>query len=119
MKITTYSSFRMHVEEYIGKILTNHSVLCVTIRKGKDVVVMSKQDYDGIMETFYLLRSSKNAARILHALEEYDKMQKNILIFLRTNKIKMLHLSLFTIHCQENRCPLKKSSTFILFLPSS
>lgn len=73
MEITTYSSFRQHLKEYLDKIFTNHSAFFVTRTKGEDVVVMSKQDYDSIMETFYLLRSPKNAARILSALEEYNK----------------------------------------------
>lgn len=47
--------------------------LYVTRNKAEDVVVMSKSDYEGLKETLYLLSSPKNAERIYHAIDEYNK----------------------------------------------
>jgi antitoxin YefM len=73
MEITNYSSFRQSLKSYLDKVFSNHSPLFVTRAKGEDVVVMSKADYDSMQETFYLLKSPKNALRLEEALEEYNK----------------------------------------------
>lgn len=39
------------------------------ISKGGDAVLMSKADYDSLMETAYLLRSPANARRLLQSIE--------------------------------------------------
>jgi antitoxin YefM len=40
------------------------------ISKGGDAVLMSKADYDSLMETAFLLRSPANARRLLHSIEQ-------------------------------------------------
>lgn len=47
--------------------------LFVTSASGEDVVVLSKSDYESMQETFYLLQSPKNAARLLKGIEDYEK----------------------------------------------
>lgn len=73
MQITTYSSFRKQLKSYLDKIRDTHSPLFVTRANGDDVVVMSKADYDSLEETFYLLKSPNNAARLLKGIEDYEK----------------------------------------------
>ena len=46
---------------------------CVTSANGEDVVVLSKRDYESMQETFYLLKSPNNAARLLKGIEDYEK----------------------------------------------
>jgi antitoxin YefM len=38
-----------------------------------DIVILSKAEYDGMEETFYLLKSPRNAARLLQGIEEYKQ----------------------------------------------
>lgn len=73
MQITTYSSFRKQLKSYLDKVKDNHSPLFVTRANGDDVVVMSKADYESLEETFYLLKSPNNAARLLKGIEDYEK----------------------------------------------
>lgn len=73
MEITNYSAFRQRLKEYLDKVLTNHTPLFVTRANGEDVVVLSKADYDSMQETFYLLKSPKNATRLLEGIAEYEK----------------------------------------------
>ena len=54
-------------------VFTSHSPLFVTRANGEDVVVLSKADYESMQETFYLLKSPANAARLLRGIEEYGK----------------------------------------------
>lgn len=73
MEITTYSNFRQHLKSFLDKVFTNHSPLFVTRSNGEDVVVMSKTDYESMQETFHLMKSPNNAARLLKGIEEYEK----------------------------------------------
>lgn len=75
MEITNYTSFRQSLKTYLDKVFSNHTPLFVTRAKGEDVVVLSKADYDSMQETFYLLKSPKNAIRLLESLESYEKNQ--------------------------------------------
>lgn len=71
--ITSYSDFRSKLKSYLDDVFKSQSPLFVTRTKGENVVVLSQSDYDSIMETFYLLKSPKNAARLLSAVEEYNQ----------------------------------------------
>ena len=73
MEITNYTSFRQSLKSYLDKVFSNHTPLFVTRAKGEDVVVLSKADYDSMLETFYLLKSPKNALRLTKGLEDYEK----------------------------------------------
>ncbi|WP_254070852.1 type II toxin-antitoxin system Phd/YefM family antitoxin [Pedobacter sp. L105] len=73
MEITTYTAFRQHLKSFLDKVLSSHSPLFVTRANGEDVVVISKADYESMMETFYLLKSPANASRLSEALQEYEK----------------------------------------------
>jgi antitoxin YefM len=73
MEITTYTNFRKHLKTFLDNVFANHTPLFVTRAKGEDVVILSKADYESMQETFYLLQSPKNAARLLSGIEEYEK----------------------------------------------
>ncbi|MBD3629845.1 MULTISPECIES: type II toxin-antitoxin system Phd/YefM family antitoxin [Cyclobacteriaceae] len=73
MEITTYSNFRQHLKSFLDKVFHDRSPLFVTRANGEDVVVMSKTDYESMQETFYLLKSPKNAERLLRGIEEFEK----------------------------------------------
>lgn len=73
MEITNYTSFRQSLKTYLDKVFSDHIPLFVTRAKGEDVVVLSKADYDSMQETFYLLRSPKNALRLEQGLKDYEK----------------------------------------------
>jgi antitoxin YefM len=73
MEITSYTNFRQNLKTFLDKVFTDHSPLYVTRTNGEDVVVLSKSDYESMQETFYLLKSPKNAERLLQGLEEYKK----------------------------------------------
>ncbi|WP_207532863.1 type II toxin-antitoxin system Phd/YefM family antitoxin [Desertivirga arenae] len=73
MQITTYTAFRQHLKSFLDKVLAEHSPLFVTRANGEDVVVLSKSDYERMQETFYLLKSPKNAARLLEGIQELER----------------------------------------------
>ncbi len=73
MQITTYTNFRQQLKSYLDKVRNSHSPLYVTSANGEDVVVLSKSDYESMEETFYLLKSPANAARLLKSIEDREK----------------------------------------------
>jgi antitoxin YefM len=46
--------------------------MLITRSKGKDVVILSKSDFDSMEETFYLLKSPKNAERLLESIKQLE-----------------------------------------------
>ena len=73
MLVTTYTSFRQQLKSYLDKVRINHIPLVVTSAGSDDVVIISKADYESMEETFYLLKSPNNAARLLKSIEDYEK----------------------------------------------
>lgn len=71
--ITTYSDFRQKLKSYLDEVFRSNSTLFVTRTKGENIVVMSESDYESLMETFYLLKSPKNAERLQHAIKQMDQ----------------------------------------------
>lgn len=57
----------------MDKVINGKMPLFVTRSNGQDIVVLSKEDYDGIQETLHLLSSPKNALRLKESIEEFEK----------------------------------------------
>ena len=69
MKTVSYTAARAELADTINEVVRNRTP--VIIRKKKDaVVMMCLDDYEAWAETIYLLRSPKNAKRLLKALKK-------------------------------------------------
>ncbi|SEF78084.1 type II toxin-antitoxin system Phd/YefM family antitoxin [Algoriphagus boritolerans] len=73
MEVTSYSKFRENMKSYLDNVVNDSRPLYVTRTNGEDVVVLSKSDYEGLKQTNYLMRSPKNAERLLEAIKELDE----------------------------------------------
>ena len=67
MAITT-SEARRDLFGLIERVNLDHTEVEITSKRGS-AVLMSKDEYDALVETSYLLRSPENARRLLSALE--------------------------------------------------
>ncbi len=71
------SEFRSKLAKYIDTVAASHKPLFIT--RGKDkpgFVVLSEEDYNSLLEeTNYLLRSPKNAKRLVRSIENIKKGQ--------------------------------------------
>lgn len=54
------------------KVCDDHVPVIITRQTSNPVVMLSLDDYQAMEETAYLLRSSKNAARLAEAIEEIE-----------------------------------------------
>ena len=73
MEITTYTDFRRNMKSYFEKVFNMRAPLFISRPKGHDMVLISKSEYTSMQETFHLLKSPRNAARLLAALEQDKK----------------------------------------------
>ena len=70
MNAITYSHARENLSRTITDVCLNHDPIIIT-KKGTDAVVMiSLEDFESMQETAYLLKSPKNAKRLLEAIEQ-------------------------------------------------
>jgi len=56
----------------MDKVCDDHAPVIITRKAAQSVVMMSLEDYQALEETAYLLRSPKNARRLLESLAELE-----------------------------------------------
>lgn len=69
MDAVNYSYTRQHLTAVMDKVGQDHAPVMITRQKGEPVVMMALADYNALEETAYLLRSPKNALRLMSAME--------------------------------------------------
>ena len=63
----TYSELRANLKAALDRAVEDHVVIVVARARGGDAVLMSREDFESLNETAYLLRSPANAERLLAA----------------------------------------------------
>lgn len=66
---TTYTAARDQLKALMDRVVADREVVMVRRRQGGDVALVAADELEGLLETAYLLRSPRNAARLLSALE--------------------------------------------------
>lgn len=72
MDTITYTSARSNLAKTMEKVCDDHSPVVITRKTAKPVVMMSLEDFEALEETAYLLRSPKNARRLLESVAELE-----------------------------------------------
>lgn len=65
---TTYTQARAKLASLLDEVSVHREVVIIQRRKGEDVAMIAASELSSLMETAYLLRSPKNAERLLTAL---------------------------------------------------
>jgi len=65
---TTYSQARQNLAKLLDEVTKNRETVVIKRRRGESVVMMSEKDASSLIETAHLLRSPRNAARLLGAI---------------------------------------------------
>ena len=65
---TTYSNARANLAKLCDEVVDNQRVVIISRRGRHDVALISADELSGLLETVHLLRSPKNAERLLTAL---------------------------------------------------
>jgi len=69
MTETTYTDLRQRLASVLDRVANDHEVVIVRRRGEKTVALVPADELAGLMETAQLLRSPKNARRLLAALQ--------------------------------------------------
>ena len=72
MDTITYSDVRARLASTMDKVCDDHTPVVITRKNARSVVMMSLEDYQALEETAYLLRSPKNARRLLESVAELE-----------------------------------------------
>ncbi len=65
---TTYSQAREKLASLMDRVTDDREVVIVTRRGGKRVAMIDAAEYEGLLETAHLMRSPRNAERLLLAI---------------------------------------------------
>jgi antitoxin YefM len=75
MNAMSYTEARQTLAKTMENVCNDHEPVIITSKRDKAVVMISLEDYKTMEETNYLLRSPKNAKRLLSSIEELEKGQ--------------------------------------------
>jgi antitoxin YefM len=69
---TTYTALRKGLAGYLDRVTDDREVVIVRRRGARDVAFIAADELSSLMETAYLLRSPKNAERLIASLREVE-----------------------------------------------
>jgi antitoxin YefM len=73
MEVLNYTEFRKNLTKSLNKVNDDADIVLVSRSKGKNVVVMSLEEYNSINETLHLISTNANKKRLDEAIEEMEK----------------------------------------------
>ena len=72
MDAITYSTARAKLADTMDRVCDDHEPIIITRNGEQAVVMMSLDDFKALEETSYLLRSPKNARRLLESIARLE-----------------------------------------------
>ncbi len=72
MDAITYTKARASLAETMERVCEDHAPVIITKKEEHAVVMISLEDYRSMEETTYLLRSPKNARRLLESMAQLE-----------------------------------------------
>ncbi len=73
MTAVNVTRFREKLKDVLESVVNDHEPVIVTRPDGANVVVVSWEDWAGIEETAYLLRSPANARRLAESMRSFEQ----------------------------------------------
>ncbi len=71
MEIVNYTEFRANLKFWLDKVINDVSDVIIKRKGGKDLVIISLDEYNSLKETTYLL-SGKNRDVLLESIQELE-----------------------------------------------
>lgn len=73
---TSYTSLRERLASVLDQVIDEQEVVIVRRRRSKDVALIPADELSSLFETAHLLRSPKNAQRLLTALRRATRSKR-------------------------------------------
>ncbi len=71
MRVISFSDARNQLKSVLDQVVSDADYTIITRRGGDDAVVMSLDQFNGLMETVHLLKSPANAAHLAESIKQY------------------------------------------------
>ncbi|MCL1945583.1 MAG: type II toxin-antitoxin system prevent-host-death family antitoxin [Chitinivibrionia bacterium] len=85
MSAIAYSDLKKNLGFYMDKVIDDSDPLVVTRKNGRNIVLVSADEYDSWTETAYLLSNKANAEHLLESIAQH-----------KSGKIKETNTELYT-----------------------
>jgi len=73
MQAVNYSNARNNLKTIINDVCNNYEPVIITNKNGKNVIMLSLDEYNSIQETMYLLSNSANRDRLLKSIAQVEQ----------------------------------------------
>ena len=71
MNAITYTDLRNNLKTYMDKVIQDHAPLIITRKNKKNVLLISVDEYNSLIETNYLLSSEANAEHLTKSIMQH------------------------------------------------
>jgi antitoxin YefM len=75
MNIVSFSEARTNLKQVCDRVVDDADHTIITRRDAEDVVVMSLESFNSLLETVHLLKSPVNAAHLARSIEQFRQGQ--------------------------------------------
>ncbi len=72
MDAISYTAARQNLAKTMDRVCSDHEPIIITRNNEPSVVMISLEDFNALVETAYLLRSPKNAKRLLESIAQLE-----------------------------------------------
>jgi len=72
MDAISYTAARQNLAKTMDRVCADHAPIIITRSNQQSVVMISLDDFNALEETAYLLRSPKNAKRLLESIAQLE-----------------------------------------------
>ncbi len=73
MEVLNYTEFRKNLAKSLNKVNDDAEIVVVSRSKGKNVVVMSLEEYNSLQETLHLISTPANRKRLEEAMKNAEE----------------------------------------------
>jgi antitoxin YefM len=74
MDAISYTAARSNLAKTMKQVCVDHAPIIITRASAQPVVMLSLEDFQAMQETNYLMKSPKNAKRLLEAIDEIETL---------------------------------------------
>lgn len=75
MRVINFSEARNKLKSVLDQVINDADYTIISRRDADDAVVMSLEQFNGLMETVHLLKSPANAAHLAKSIKQYQNGQ--------------------------------------------
>jgi len=82
MEAVSYSDLRKNLKSYLDHVYQDHDPLIVTRKNNENVVMISMEEYNSLIESNYLMANEANAKHLMKSINQVKsrKLHKKELI---------------------------------------